>query len=346
VRKGKAVLGLHPIFVIEGPDGTGKSTLAKALCEKLDARYRHLTYRWPQSMDLYHWAGLERCLADSTRQPVVLDRWWPSEIVYAAAFRGGTKWPEWSRMLDRVALKHRVFYILARPQDKDAYVKHYEILKGKRVEMYDSMHKVYDLFGDWQTTMEGRVDFMMYDFMTEGQDIQFDLFLDDLMNRAFDWFAGSRTFGQSILDRRTAGQLIFPEVLFVGDKSNPKNRRGQWPFFDRGGHSSRWLTRTLQQVGIPEYKLAWLNAHDATGRVQFTQDTVEKIGARRVYSLGAQASNTLRKVGVDHKMLYHPQFYKRFDPGLGIKDFAELSVNLNLRPENWNDSAFSNLGLA
>lgn len=339
-------LAIHPIFVIEGPDGVGKSTLAKALCEKLDARYRHLTYRWPQSIDLYHWAGLEKCLADSTRQPVVLDRWWPSEAVYAAAFRGGTAWPQFHRMLDRVALKHRVFYVLARPRDKEAYIRHYEVLKGKRVEMYDSMHKVYDLFSDWETTMQGRVDFMTYDFMTEGRGADFDLFIDDLFNRAYDWFAGNRIFGQNILDRRTAGQLIYPEVLFVGDKSNPKSKHSHWPFFDRGGHCSRWLTSTLQKSGIPEWKLAWLNAHDTQGKVQFTESLVAQIGARRVVSLGAQASRSLRKFGIPHDMLFHPQFYKRFDPELGLKDFAELSVNLNLKPENWNERAFSNLGLA
>jgi hypothetical protein len=339
-------LALHPIFVIEGGDGTGKSTLAKALCDKLDARYRHLTYRWPKSMDLYHWAGLEKCLADSTRQPVVLDRWWPSEVVYAAAFRGGTAWPQFHRMLDRVALKHRVFYVLARPRDKGAYIKHYEVLKGRRVEMYDSMHKVYDLFSDWETTMQDRVDFMTYDFMTDGRGLGFEMFVEELIYRAFDWFAGNRLFAQNANDRRTAGQLVCPEVLLVGDKSNPKGRRGHWPFFDRGGHCSRWLTSTLQQSGIPEYKLAWLNAHDAKGQIQFTQELVAQIGARKVISLGAQASRALRRVGVEHEMLYHPQFYKRFDPDMGKVDFEALARNLKLKPETWDERAFSNLGLA
>lgn len=336
---------LFPIIVIEGPDGVGKTTLANALCEKLGAKYRHLTYRWPKSMDLYHWAGIEACLRDSARQPVILDRWWPSEAVYAAAFRGGTKWPWMSRMADRVALKHRVFYVLALPKDKPAYVKHYEELKGKRVEMYDSMHKVYDLFGDWETTMKDRVDFMTYDFMTEGFD-NFDLFVEDLMQRAYDWNAGNHIFGQTILDRRTAGQLVCPEVLFVGDRSNPKGRRPQWPFFDRGGHCSRWLAATLQQSGIPEYKLAWANAHDRSGHIQITEQLVEIISPQRVVSLGAQASSALHKLGVSHQMLCHPKFYERFDPALGQRDFAELSTDLNLKPENWNGTAFSNLGLA
>lgn len=338
-------LGLYPIFVIEGPDGTGKSTLAKALCEKLDARYRHLTYRWPKSMDLYHWAGLEQCLKDSTRQPVVLDRWWPSEAVYAAAFRGGTAWPTWHRMLDRVALKHRVFYVLARPKDKEAYTKHYEVLKGKRIEMYDSMHTVYDLFGDWETTMKDRVDFMTYDFMTEGGE-HFDEFVDDLVHRAFDWFAGGHSFAQNIFDRRTAGQLVCPDILFVGDKSRPGGRRAQWPFFNRTDkQGSIWLTSTLQQTGIPEWKLGWLNAHDSQGRLQITEELISLINPKLVYSLGAQASYGLRRIGnVSHQMLYHPLFYKTFDPEMGRGNFEDMSVKL--KPENWDERAFSNLGLA
>ena len=40
----------YPIIVLEGPDGSGKTTLARHLVELLGAEYLHLTYRWPTKM--------------------------------------------------------------------------------------------------------------------------------------------------------------------------------------------------------------------------------------------------------------------------------------------------------
>ena len=109
----------YPIIVLEGPDGSGKTTLAKMLVDEYGFAYRHLTYRFKDRMHLYHWAALELCLKDAETGPVVLDRWWPSEIVYADVFRGGSKWPLWPRMLDRVALKHGVTYVWCIPSNEE-----------------------------------------------------------------------------------------------------------------------------------------------------------------------------------------------------------------------------------
>lgn len=135
----------YPIFVFEGPDGAGKTTLAMELKELLDARYIHLTYRFKDKMHLYHTAAIKLAARLANKQPVIVDRWWPSEIVYADVYRGGSKFAKHYLLLEHIATLHGVVYVMCLPKDRERYLKHYEKLKGERVEMYDEgMQRVYD----------------------------------------------------------------------------------------------------------------------------------------------------------------------------------------------------------
>lgn len=139
----------YPIFVLDGPDGTGKTTLANGLREYLGARYIHLTYRFKDKMHLYHGAAIRLAARLAERQPVILDRWWPSEIVYAEAYRGGSKFTKHYFLLEHVATQLGVTYVICLPKDRERYLQHYEVLKGEREEMYDEgLNRVYDGY-DW-----------------------------------------------------------------------------------------------------------------------------------------------------------------------------------------------------
>lgn len=72
------------LVIIEGPDNTGKTTLAKKLVEKFDLEYIHCSK--PKTDNPY----LEYCdLADSIKKPTVLDRAHLGEYVYGRLWRGG-----------------------------------------------------------------------------------------------------------------------------------------------------------------------------------------------------------------------------------------------------------------
>lgn len=79
----------YPIFVIEGPDCAGKSTLAGKLAKHTNAKIIHATYRFKGRMGLYHWAILRKAVRMAEHSPVILDRWWPSEIAYGNTYRNG-----------------------------------------------------------------------------------------------------------------------------------------------------------------------------------------------------------------------------------------------------------------
>lgn len=65
-------------IIIEGPDGAGKSTLAKALADKLDMNILKMTANGGQSVPEY----MQKLACDG----VVIDRCWVSEQIYADLF--------------------------------------------------------------------------------------------------------------------------------------------------------------------------------------------------------------------------------------------------------------------
>ena len=65
-------------IIIEGPDGAGKSTLAKALADRLDMNILKMTANGGQSVPEY----LQKLACDG----VIIDRCWVSEQVYSDLF--------------------------------------------------------------------------------------------------------------------------------------------------------------------------------------------------------------------------------------------------------------------
>jgi hypothetical protein len=124
----------YPIIVLEGPDGVGKSSLAKELSSYLGARYIHLTYRFKDKMHIYHYAAIRLAAHLSQNQPVVMDRWWPSEIVYADVYRGGSPFIKHYFLLEHVAAKLGVTYVMCLPKDREQYLDHFERLRGTRTK--------------------------------------------------------------------------------------------------------------------------------------------------------------------------------------------------------------------
>ena len=306
----------HQILVLEGSDGTGKTTLAKRICEETGAHYMHLTYRWKDRMAFYHMAEFERALKRSEHQPVVIDRWYPSELIYAKAYRGRTAWPYMYRMLDRVALKHQVGFIMCLPSDKAGYLADYERLKGEREEMYDSgMDRVYNASAWWWSMVKHRPDWKRFD--------RFDTSLFGQAIPTFNFDPDLPSFIMDTKDRRFAGNP-YADTLFVGDRSNQKTRRLMWPFVDIG-FSSAWITETFAEMGVPENKIGWLNMYNELGELQWTAEELawftkahsKRARPAKIYAMGHQAEVGLQRLGLlrpeyPTNRIAHPQWFNRF----------------------------------
>lgn len=127
------------ILLIEGPDGTGKTTLSQVFQDKYGFDYIHLG---PQADIEETYKNLIETLKN-TYKDVVIDRAILSNDVYSEVYGGQKlsekKYTEMIHYIDRV--------IVCLPHDKARYLKEFDKLKGEREELYKcDMERVYNLF--------------------------------------------------------------------------------------------------------------------------------------------------------------------------------------------------------
>lgn len=128
------------IVLIDGPDGSGKTTLCDLL-RKNGFEYIHLS-KERKVNNLYN--NLILYLeSNKNNKDVVIDRAYISNIIYSNVFNDSEY-----ISLDNLQKIHNLVdcIILTIPKDREKYLKHFDKLKGDRPELYSSMEKVYDSY--------------------------------------------------------------------------------------------------------------------------------------------------------------------------------------------------------
>ena len=107
------------LYILEGPDGGGKSRLAEALAEKYRAEYvYHGAYEGKKRIaDIYLSSILPAILGEET---IVLDRSWLSEPIYARVYHDGHDRVGIvnQRILERAAMRAGAVVIKCQPDYK------------------------------------------------------------------------------------------------------------------------------------------------------------------------------------------------------------------------------------
>jgi thymidylate kinase len=314
------------IVIVEGCDGTGKTTLAKYLCDRFDGVYIHNTYRWPKKMPLYHTAALHRAIKLAEEKLVVIDRLWMSEAIYAAVYRNGSPWPQMGRIIDRVVLKHCGIYVMCDlPQDHGAK---FAELKQQRSEMYDDVTDVGLRFKEliWghrrvptkenyvdQISVKGmceRDDCLIYNMDVEGKDMaKFAEMVEDVMltRQVYQWAPAL-----AAREHNFAGYAKSAKYMFVGDVTNPKMRAVNWPFYDFG-HSSKFLAETLHELGFDETQGIYVNANGPNGGLNI-REIMNEFDVRPIV-FGNSAMDTMHYIrrAQSARACMHPAYAMRFN---------------------------------
>lgn len=128
------------IILVEGPDGTGKTTLCEEF-KKKGFEYIHLGKE--REVNLLYDKLIKYLQANKAYKNIVIDRAYISNIIYSNVYKDSNY-----ISLENLSKIHSLIdlIILTIPKDKEKYLNHFYKLKNTRKELYSSMEKVYDLY--------------------------------------------------------------------------------------------------------------------------------------------------------------------------------------------------------
>lgn len=284
------------ITVFEGPDGAGKSTVAKAFAYESTVIHHHGPYHGERDIARKYFDSMFPAYAGL--RSMILDRSWLSEPIYGAAFREGENRIRIGqrRILERLALSRRGVVVLCLPK-RETVLNNWAIKNGQGLEYLTkemAVDHVYDLYKDLRTELP----IVVYDYQ--------DTITDGLKNRV-EAARGARPEGPG------AGRWrIGSQILLVGDRPNATTTGPHVPL---GGLSSTgcsvWLAERLEEAKIPETALYWVNAFTAGGRSE-SSAFIRRLQPRAVIAMGTEAAQWCHHHDVKYDVEPHPQFWKRF----------------------------------
>lgn len=130
------------VVLIEGPDASGKSTLAEKIAKKYNGIIIHQTYRFKNKIPIFHAAILRKALKLSKNQLVILDRLHISEYIYGKVFRNEKRWPWMLKSFNSFCNKLNIPIILCVPLTLQQGIDWFEQTKKERYEMFESMENI------------------------------------------------------------------------------------------------------------------------------------------------------------------------------------------------------------
>lgn len=285
------------LIILEGADGTGKTTLARAL--NYDYGY-DIVHCGPPKTDNPMAEYLDLAL---THQHAVFDRFHLGERVYGQIYRGNDRLGSTRmRMLERYLLSQNAVAVFCEPPKQTAYenwVKRAK--KGEEMITFEQSTK-------WEEIYEG---FQLVRDLTALPNVRYDYTVDTpkMLWRFILDNSGPLNKGPGI------GWYTPGSVLIVGEQCNdPVDAAHALPFVSTTmSGCSWWLAQQLERAGISERKMYWINARDQHGQWTST-DFLDSFEPRLTIALGRVAQQWCDAAGLHESSIHipHPQFWKRF----------------------------------
>jgi hypothetical protein len=294
------VIKPRSIIILEGPDGGGKSTLGREMANRSGALLTHLgPFRELRK-------GIARFYAEAMMPAilgaadVIMDRSWLSEPIYGHIYRNGLDRvePDRARILERLAMRCRVVVVRCMAP----YEEHERLFLSRKGEemLADTtqLRGVYDLYDQGMGSHLHVVDYDRTTVTLSQIEASIQFWLNTQEPHPLNW--------------PTAGNLKAP-IALVGEEfayHQPDDCLYQWPFGSlSGGGCSRWLAKQLDEGGIHERLLFWVNSDAPAPLLK------ECLKDKIVISLGYEARTRLEDAGIKSHPFHHPQYWKRFHHG-------------------------------
>ena len=305
-------LKVSPVIVLEGPDGCGKSTLSEEFV-KSNWNYAHFGAPDGPAYDFYR-MGINNIVG-----PTVLDRFHSGSIVYGSIFRGTSDLTDFQHWLIEMELKSvsalMVHVTVPWEQQLKTITERRKTTDGDQFEALDKQRAIREKYDEVMAS-------------TALRRVTFDWTRGDTAQRLFD--VAVKPLFAELVDRPdvmssvpSLGWWRAPYVL-VGDE--PRSASNFYEAYKRHGvplrrlsdiggapfnsTSGEYLYGALTSAGI-QNDVCIFNSRLLDGR------EVKDIFQRWEFpgttiALGKRASERLEATGVDHVMVPHPQYIRRF----------------------------------
>lgn len=271
------------LFIIEGPDGAGKTTLARQLCRDFKADYHHEGPP-PRGVSLLHHYGSQLA---SAYKPTVFDRFHVGELVYGPILRGQSGLSNQDMVLMQRLVNGRGATVIICLPPLEVTVQNLH-----KKELLDQM-QLKLAYDHWTRLTAPGHPFVTYDYTTQ------EKLLPRILAEPYrlHWDAigapGAR-------------------FLFVGERVNGDL---DVPFFSTQS-SSAFLNDALAAAGYQEHEIAFTNAFDKEGHARDLIGILEPLSPDyHVIALGEHAKN-LCAATFENPMRWssvpHPSFWRRF----------------------------------
>lgn len=279
------------IIVIEGSDGTGKTTLAREF-EKIGFRYVHNGKPQPEE-DLF--MTYLKQLHEARGSNVVFDRLHIGELVYGPVMRDKSL-----ISTEEMIVLNRIIYasggtIIFCQTDTDVMLENWKSRNLQGREYVTEQQKLLTISKVYQSLIQdyfrGRADFFTFDY---SKDSTSQLLLN------------VQSFSQGVsVEINGSPQANF---LIVGEQAAGEIDEA----FCSMRNSSGFLNRCLWDAGYKEIELSFVNALDTAGNPHPIHNLWKQMFNCKVIALGQIAQELCLTNGVPFLPAPHPQFIKRF----------------------------------
>jgi len=284
------------LIILEGPDGAGKTTLAKLLAELGALTYVH---HGPPSGPPFN-----QYQAALHQKDVVIDRLFHGELVYGPALRGGSQLDDVQVQyleLEAEAAGALMVWCTCSPKE----------LVRRRLPFYQK-HDAWDLVERYATvTAASQLPRVVYDSGNQQpEEVVKDVIVLAAQRRVTHYRGvGSPNAPVALVGERLSGSLPSPGDVAWSNGSVFTRMRP----FDRS-RSGRYLMECLWRWNNYHPSRFYLtNAYKDHLEVDDGEELVAELSnISRVVALGEVAATRLREVGRDPVVIPHPQYWSRF----------------------------------
>lgn len=300
-------------IILEGPDGAGKSTLAKTFSE---LGYSIIPFGVPPSAarkneeSIFHFFFDTLYSCGEQHISVVFDRLHLSDYIYGAIMRDEhVMTPRVQALIERYIEAIDGQIIICLPPRRVAYANWAGRYSQEYVKDVWRFNLVYSAYAKLLFSWRRNRNFLWYDYTRHR--------VGSFVNAISAWRGFPLPTGVVGSQR--------PKFLFVGDRPGP----GEGPNlpFMTTKNCSGWLFDVIREAGYEEDEIAFVNAIGKNGEpfdLEMLLAYLTGRGLKETIALGARANTVLEKFGGAWTTVMHPQHAKRFKSKERAAYVAEL----------------------